>query len=105
MDEPGEPARRGLVLEPYQVLLRPLVTEKNVHKSEKLNVYTFEVHPQADKLDIRTAVETMFNVRVLRVRTQNRLGKPRRTKFVKSHTKPSKRAIVTLHEDSRINFF
>src|SRR5689334_5877064 len=95
----------GIQLEPYQVVLRPLVTEKGTHVSTKHNAYGFEVHPHATKADIKNAVEQLWNVRVLAVRTQNRVGKPRRTKTVEVQTSPWKKAIVTLHEDDRIAFF
>jgi large subunit ribosomal protein L23 len=95
----------GVVLEAYQVLLRPLVTEKNVHKSEKLNQYTFEIHPLATKLDVAQAIADLFNVKVLKVRTQTRRGKSRRYKFRKGVQKDWKKAIVTLHDESRIDFY
>jgi large subunit ribosomal protein L23 len=95
-----------LKLEPHQVVLRPLVTEKGYHKAERQKEYTFEVSPFASKEDIRKAVEELFDVRVVRVNTQNRKGKPRRTRFKRSHTKNWKKAIVKLHEESRtIDFF
>ena len=98
--------KTNLKLDPHQVVLRPLVTEKGYHKAEQLKEYTFEVSPFASKEDIRNAVETLFDVRVLRVNTQNRKGKPRRTRFKRSHTKNWKKAIVKLHEESRsIDFF
>ena len=98
--------KTNLKLEPHQVVLRPLVTEKGYHKAERLKEYTFEVNPLANKEDIRHAVEELFNVQVLRVNTQNRKGKPRRTRFKKSHTKNWKKAIIKLHEESRsIDFF
>ena len=62
-------------LEPYQVILRPLVTEKGMHRSTRNNQYAFEVNPQATKDDVRRAVEDLFNVKVEKVRTQNRRGK------------------------------
>ncbi len=92
-------------LEPYQVVIRPLVTEKGFHKAEKLNQYAFEVCPAADKDEIREAVEHLFEVKVLRVNTQTRKGKPRRTKMRVGQTKVWKKAVVTLHPDNRINFF
>lgn len=95
----------GLQLEPYQIILRPLVTEKGLHKAERLNQYAFEVNPLATKEDIRRAVEDLFEVRVVKVRTQNRKGKPRRVRFRHGVTKAWKKAVVTLHEDDRINFF
>jgi large subunit ribosomal protein L23 len=95
----------GVDLEPYQIVLRPLVTEKGTHVSSRHNAYAFEVHPLATKSDVRKAVESLWNVRVLAVRTQNRVGKPRRTKTVAVQLQPWKRAIVKLHEDDRISFF
>jgi large subunit ribosomal protein L23 len=97
--------RRKLELEPHQVVLRPLVTEKGTHQSNRYNAYPFEVHAQATKEEIRHAVETLFDVRVIKVRTQHRLGKPRRYRARSSHERAWKKAIVTLHDDDRINFF
>ena len=94
-----------LKLEPYQVILRPLVTEKGFHKAERYNQYSFEVNRLAGKDDIRQAVEEMFDVKVVRVNTQNRKGKPRRTKFRIGQTKSWKKAIVTLDSEHRIDFF
>ncbi len=95
----------NLQLEPHQIILRPLVTEKGLHKAERYNQYAFEVHPLASKEQIRRAVEELFDVRVVKVRTQNRRGKPRRYRFIRSHTKAWKKAIVTLHEEDKISFF
>ena len=97
--------RSGVILEPHQVILRPLVTEKGIHRSTRYNAYAFEVNRLATKVDVRRAVAELFNVQVLRVRTQNRKGKPRRSKFRSGYTQDWKKAIVTLHEDDRINFF
>ena len=94
-----------LNLEPYQVILRPLVTEKGFHKAERYNQYAFEVNRLASKEDIRAAVEAMFDVKVVRVNTQNRKGKPRRTKARIGHTKAWKKAIVKLDSEHRIDFF
>ncbi len=98
-------AKTGIVLEPYQVVLRPLVTEKGLHKAERCNAYAFEVNPLAEKDDVRRAVESLFDVKVLRVRTQTRKGKPRRTKARHGVTKAWKKAIVTLDKEDKINFF
>jgi large subunit ribosomal protein L23 len=54
-----EPVSR---LEAYQVILRPLITEKNVHKAERLTQYSFEINPKATKEDVRRAVESLFDV-------------------------------------------
>jgi large subunit ribosomal protein L23 len=95
----------GLQLEPHQIVLRPLVTEKGTHQSERYNVYPFEVHPQATKPDIKRAVESLWHVRVTKVRTQTRKGKPRRHKMHVGHTTDWKKAIVELHPEDRIAFF
>ncbi|MGQ0633252.1 MAG: 50S ribosomal protein L23 [Planctomycetaceae bacterium] len=95
----------GVSLEPHQIVRRPLVTEKGTHQSSRHNAYAFEVHPLATKADIKQAVEALWSVRVEAVRTQNRVGKPRRTKAVYVQTKPWKKAIVKLHEEDRIAFF
>ncbi|MCC7474123.1 MAG: 50S ribosomal protein L23 [Pirellulales bacterium] len=99
------PQTTSIVLEPHQIILRPLVTEKGVHRSSRNNAYAFEVHRLATKADVRRAVEELFNVRVLRVHTQNRKGKPRQTKQQFSRTAAWKKAIVTLDEQHRIDFF
>ncbi len=95
----------GITLEPHQVIRRPLVTEKGTHLSEKLNAYSFEVHPLATKKDIKAAVKLLWDVRVLAVRTQSRLGKPRRHKMVLGLTRSWKKAVVKLHDEDRIAFF
>jgi large subunit ribosomal protein L23 len=95
----------GLELEPHQIVLRPLVTEKGMNKAGRQNSYAFEVNPRAGKDDIRKAVEELFNVRVVRVNTQNRKGKPRRTRFRWGYTKVWKKAIVTLDPEDKIDFF
>ena len=81
-----------LHLEPHQILLRPLVTEKGMHRSSRNNAYSFEVARIANKDDVRRAVEELFNVRVLRVNTQNRKGKPRRSRFRSGYTSDWKKA-------------
>jgi large subunit ribosomal protein L23 len=97
--------RTKLDLKPHQIILRPLVTEKGFHKAERCNAYAFEVNRLAGKDDIRRAVEELFDVKVVRVNTQNRHGKPRRTRFRQGHTRAWKKAIVTLDPEHRINFF
>ena len=95
----------GVTLESHQVILRPLVTEKGTHQSERFNAYAFAVSSLATKLDIRKAVEDLWHVKVVSVRTQNRQGKPRRHRTSQGHTKRWKKAIVELHPDDRIAFF
>ena len=99
------PATTSIALEPHQVIVKPLVTEKGMHKSTRNNAYAFEINRLATKEDVKKAVETLFEVKVLKVATQNRKGKARRTKFRLGMTKAWKKAIVTLDAEHRINFF
>ena len=66
---------RGPKLEPHQVILRPLVTEKGTHQFTHRNAYPFEVNLWATKEQIKAAVQELFGVRVHKVRTQTRIGK------------------------------
>src|SRR5260221_2856722 len=91
---PPQYQRRGPVLEPYQVVLRPLITEKATHLSERHNAYTFEVHQMATKTEIKLAVESLFNVKVADVRTQNRRGKARRYRLTVGRMRNWNKAIV-----------
>ena len=100
-----QPGQTKLQLEPHQVLLRPLVTEKGMHRSTRFNAYSFEINRLATKEDVRAAVEKMFDVKVVAVRTQNRKGKPRRSRFRYGYTKYWKKAVVKLDPEYRINFF
>lgn len=102
---PPKYERSGPVLDPYQVVVRPLITEKATHLSERHNAYTFEVNPLATKTEIKAAVEALFNVKVLDVRTQNRRGKTRRYRLKLGRMRNWKKAIVSLHEEFRIDFY
>lgn len=102
---PPNYVRSGPVLEPYQVILRPLITEKATHLSERHNAYTFEVNSLATKTEIKLAVEVLFNVKVADVRTQNRRGKARRYRLKLGRMRNWKKAIVALHDDYRIDFY
>ena len=99
------PQSTSITLEPHQVILKPLVTEKGMHKSTRNNAYAFEINRLATKEDVKRAVESLFDVKVVKVATQNRKGKVRRTRFKLGQTKDWKKAIVTLDEEHRINFF
>ena len=92
-------------LSPHQVILRPLVTEKGMHRATRHNAYTFEVVTEANKADIRRAVEELFNVKVEKVAVQNRIGKMRRSRMRRTSTKAWKKAVVTLKPDFKINLF
>ena len=78
---------------------------KSMHRATRNNQYAFEVNSLAEKTDVREAVESLFDVKVVKVRTQNRKGKPRRYRFTYGRTKSWKKAIVTLDTEDRIDFF
>lgn len=84
------------------VLQEPLVTEKTVREQEENNHYTFVVHPDANKIEVRQAIEKQFDVEVDDVRTMNVSGKPRRVRGVPGYTSDWKKAIVSLPEDEHI---
>ena len=96
---------KGFELEPHQIIVRPLVTEKGVHRAARNNQYAFEVHPQATKTDICRAVEELFEVVVDKVMTQNRRGKVRRYRYRYGNTSNWKKAVVKLNPEHRIDFF
>jgi large subunit ribosomal protein L23 len=105
MIQPPPAPEGGIKLESHQILLRPLVTEKGVHRASRNNQYAFEIHRDATKHDVKRAVEELFEVKVVKVRTQTRKGKLRRYKYRYGRTSDWKKAIVQLHEDHRIDFF
>lgn len=87
------------------VLLAPLVSEKNWKLQEK-NKYVFKVHPHANKVQVKRAVEAMFKVKVTKVWVMNHLGKPRRRKYwQQGRTQNWKKAIVQLAKDNRIEIY
>ncbi|MGH9226305.1 MAG: 50S ribosomal protein L23 [Acidimicrobiales bacterium] len=92
--------------DPRDVVLRPVVSEKSYGLLDR-NVYTFVVHGDATKIQIRDAVEQIFSVRVTKVNTLNRKGKRKRMRRQATFGKrpDTKRAIVTLAADSRIDLF
>ena len=89
----------------YDVIKRPIVSEKSVALAEVANRYVFEVASQATKNEIRDAVQKIFSVRVKRVRTMMMHGKVKR--LAKSVVKKSnwKKAIITLDEGQKIEIF
>jgi large subunit ribosomal protein L23 len=92
------------VYNPRDVLLRPVVSEKSYGLLDE-GKYTFVVAPDANKTQIKQAVEEVFRVKVTGVNTLNRQGKRRRTRFGWGKRVDTKRAIVTLAEGDRIDIF
>jgi large subunit ribosomal protein L23 len=90
--------------DPRDVILAPVVSEKSYALIEN-NAYTFRVHPRASKTEIRQAVETIWNVKVVGVNTVRRKGKTKRFRFTEGRRIETKRAIVKLAEGDRIEIF
>jgi len=86
------------------VLIAPVVSEKSYGLLDE-NKYTFIVAPEANKTEIKIAVEKTFKVKVLSVNTMNREGKSKRTRFGLGKRKDTKRAIVTVAAGDRIDIF
>ena len=92
-------------MHPYQVLKRPILTEKTDYQADELSRYTFEVDGSANKHQVREAVETVFDVTVVNVNMMNVRGKRRRLGRSEGRTPDWKKAIVTLAPGDTISFF
>lgn len=90
---------------PHDIILAPVVSEKSYDLIEERNTYTFEVDTRSNKEEIRDAVETVFDVTVLRVNTMNRKGKRKRTGYVIGKRADTKRALVRLADGDSIDIF
>jgi len=93
-----------MIPDPRDVLQKPVISEKSYGLLDD-NKYTFIVRPDANKTEIKIAVEAIFNVTVTNVNTLNRSGKRKRTRFGYGQRKATKRAIVSLAEGDRIDIF
>ncbi len=89
----------------YDMILRPVVTEKTSRQREMYNQVTFEVDRRSNRVEIRKAVERIFNVRVLEVRTIHMKGKVKQRGRIVGKRKDWKKAIVKLMPGERIEFF
>lgn len=100
----------------YHVIRRPLVTEQGTYQSRlshgethsrpgRGGAYAFEVHPEANKIEIRNAIEKIYNVRVQDVRTSTRKGKKRRYRYTTGVTRQWKKAVVVLKPEFHIDLF
>jgi large subunit ribosomal protein L23 len=87
------------------VILAPVISEKSMNDIEKNNIYTFKVDSRANKIEVRNAVEEIFNVKVLKVNTINVSGKKRRLGIHQGKTPDWKKAMVKLSKDDRIELF
>ena len=93
-----------MIPDPRDVLLAPVISEKSYGLLDE-NKYTFVVRPDANKTQIKIAVEQVFNVRVLDVNTLNRQGKRKRTRSGFGRRKNTKRAVVSVAPGDRIEIF
>jgi large subunit ribosomal protein L23 len=91
--------------EPQKIIRRPLITEKSTRQKEDSGQYVFEVHRSANKIEIQSAIERLFKVKVLQVRTSNVMGKIKRLGKRYGKRPDWKKAIITLREGDRIDFF
>lgn len=94
----------------YHVVIRPLVTEKSTHQAtyhsdHRGGAYSFEVHPDANKAQVRDAVQKLYGVKVLDVRTSNKQGKLRRYRLRTGRTRQTKKAVVVVDPNSHIDLF
>ncbi len=89
----------------YQVVIKPLVTEKGTMMLSEGNWVTFRVHPDANKIEVREAVQKIFSVSVLQVNTQIVRGKRKRFGKTMGQSKTWKKAMVRLKEGDKIEIF
>ncbi len=93
------------ILNSRTILRRPTITEKSTAAVEHLNAYVFQVDPKANKLQIKKAVEELFNVKVMKVNTRRRPGKFKRMGWVTGSTQSTKEAIITLRRGDKIDIY
>ncbi|MFA9565576.1 MAG: 50S ribosomal protein L23 [Acidimicrobiales bacterium] len=91
--------------DPRDVIFEPIVSEKSYDLIEDTNTYTFVVDRRANKTQIKQAVASIFDVKVLSVNTMNRKGKLKRTGYVLGKRKDTKRALVKLADGDKIDIF
>ena len=95
----------AITIDDYDIIIRPLVTEQGVHFANTKGAYSFEVNKKANKVQIKNAVEKIYNVKVRKVRTANRAGKERRRGRNFGITPSWKKAIVFLDPEFHIDLF
>lgn len=92
-------------MDDYNIIIRPLITEQGMHFANTKGAYSFEVNKKANKAQIKNAVEKIYSVKVLKVRTANRPGKYRRRGLSHGQTSSWKKAIVFLDPEFHIDLF
>ena len=89
---------------PYKIIKSPVISEKGTLLQERENKYIFEVNPKANKIEIKHAIEELFNVQVKKVNTMNVRGKKKRVRREEGMTSSWKKAFVTLLPGQKIEF-
>ena len=89
---------------PRDIIIRPVISERSYDRIEE-NVYTFEVLPTANKIEIRDAIEKIFEVTVTKVNVLNVKPKPKRQRYIQGKTRTWKKAMVRLKEGDNIELF
>ena len=92
-------------MEHHQIIRRPLITEKGIRNNEEHNTVVFQVDRRANKLQIKEALEALFQVKVVHVNTLNMQGKKKRVRTREGRRPDWKKAYVTLREGDSITFF
>lgn len=92
-------------MDPHQIIIRPVISEKSYNLVEVENQYTFQVDRRANKNQIRRAIEEAFDVKVHKVNTANVKSKPKRQGLTRGRTATWKKAVVRLAEGERIELF
>ena len=92
-------------MDPHQVIIRPIISEKSYNLIENEGQYTFQVDRRANKNQIKRAVENAFDVSVAKVNTTNVKSKPKRQGLTRGRTSTWKKAVVKLVEGDRIELF
>jgi large subunit ribosomal protein L23 len=90
---------------PQDIIVQPMISEKMEYLQEAQRKYAFKVHPSANKIEIRQAVEAIYNVTVTDVNVMNRRGKKRRVRYTEGRRSNWKKAVVTLKEGDSIEYF
>ena len=90
---------------PQDIVIRPIISEKMEYLQEAQRKYAFKVHPGANKIQIKDAIETIYKVAVTDVNVMNRMGKKRRVRYNEGRRSSWKKAVVTLKEGDTIEYF
>jgi large subunit ribosomal protein L23 len=92
-------------MDPHQIIIRPVISEKSYNLIESEGQYTFQVDRRANKNQIKHAIESAFDVRVQKVNTAHVKRKPKRQGLTRGRTSTWKKAVVKLAEGDRIELF